>query len=281
MSAQAGQVGQAPDVGVDPMVSPAGPPATMRQRARRAYYGILQIWPRAYCRTVRRRVRTVNVATPGVHLVIEGFPRSGNTFAREAVIEANPGLHVASHLHRAAHVIHAVDLGIPALVLVRDPVDAVASFLFMNEYRTVDAALRAYCRFYRRLWRHRDRFVVATFDQVVSDLGAVIERLNAFSGTNMIAFDHNPTAMTAILCRIEAAATEGGSVDELRVARPSIVRTMAAAQVLTTVQAGDPTLLRACEAHAARYRALSEAQAEELRRADGAGRTRPRRSAVG
>ena len=280
MKAQVGQVRRPPDVGVDPIVSPSGPPPTIRQRVRRAYYGVLQIWPRVYCRAVHRRVRTVNVATPGVHLVIEGFPRSGNTFAREAVIEANPGLHVASHLHRAAHVIRAVDLGIPTLVLVRDPVDAVASFVFMNEYRSVDAALRAYCRFYRRLWRHRDRFVVATFEQVVSDLGEVIERLNAFSGTSMVAFDHDPSAVTAVWCRIEAAASECGAVDELRVARPSIVRTMTAAQILTTVRAGDPTLLRACEDHATRYRALAVAQAEEFRRADGAGRTRPRRSAV-
>ena len=55
-------------------------------------------------------------------IVIEGFPRSGNTFAVVAFQQAQrESVRVAHHLHMPAQVIRAAHLGIPILLLVGSP----------------------------------------------------------------------------------------------------------------------------------------------------------------
>src|SRR5205814_3293356 len=56
-------------------------------------------------------------------VVIEGFPRSGNTFAVAAFHYAQRprDVKIAHHAHVPAQLLSAVRLGLPAVVLVRDP----------------------------------------------------------------------------------------------------------------------------------------------------------------
>ena len=69
--------------------------------------------------------------TPDKLVVIEGFPRSGNSFARRAFIMAQDETfdvtRIAHHLHVPAQVIRAARWRIPTLVLIRRPKDAVLS----------------------------------------------------------------------------------------------------------------------------------------------------------
>src|SRR5919112_6338070 len=61
-------------------------------------------------------------------IVIEGFPRSGNTFAVVAFQQAQrESVRVAHHLHMPAQVIRAAKWGIPTLLLARKPTDAALS----------------------------------------------------------------------------------------------------------------------------------------------------------
>jgi hypothetical protein len=235
-------------------------PESAYRRVRAAGYRALETSPGLYCATVERRVATINLARPGVHLVVEGFQRSGNSYAREAIRLANPGIHVASHAHRAAHVLHAIALGIPTLVIVRDPDDAVCSSLLYDEHTSVDAALRGYRRFYARLWPLQDNFVVASFGQVTGDLGAVIERLNAKFGTTLATFVNSPASDEAVFAILEQAATVGGSVNELTVCRPSAVRAALAKQTRATMGEANPRLRADCLAMAERFMQLAGAK---------------------
>lgn len=135
-----------------------------------------------------RRAETVE---PDTRFVIEGFPRSGNTFATAAFEVATrprkPKL--GHHLHSPAHVLAAVRLGVPVLVVVRPPKDAILSFLIQQPHISIAQALRAYVRFHRTLLPHLDRFVVATFDQVTGDFGEVLARVRVRFGTSW-AFEH-------------------------------------------------------------------------------------------
>ncbi|MEW6059376.1 MAG: hypothetical protein AB1551_04425, partial [Actinomycetota bacterium] len=63
---------------------------------------------------------------PSTDLVIEGYPRSANTLAVSAISAAQPGpIRIAHHLHAPGHVIAAIRRGVPVLVLVREPEEAV------------------------------------------------------------------------------------------------------------------------------------------------------------
>jgi hypothetical protein len=62
----------------------------------------------------------------GFDLVVEAYPRSGNTFLVAAIRAAWPHLLVKSHIHNPDHV-HTADGSVPVITLARNPIEAVAS----------------------------------------------------------------------------------------------------------------------------------------------------------
>ena len=116
---------------------------------------------------------------------IEGFPRSANTFAYRAFQEANPDAQVAHHLHTPIQVVRAADLAVPCAVVIRDPLDAITSYLvFAGGVKTPRAAIRRYVNFYARIAPVSDAFVLLRFADVLSDPSAVARALNARFGTS-------------------------------------------------------------------------------------------------
>src|SRR5215211_6607259 len=82
------------------------------------------------------RQDVARIVTPDTQLVIEGFPRSGNSFARRAFVMAQSDTqikhHIAHHLHVPAQVVRAARWQIPTLVLIRRPKDAVLSLVLRD-----------------------------------------------------------------------------------------------------------------------------------------------------
>ena len=120
---------------------------------------------------------TARGVAPDTQLVIEGFPRSGNSFARRAFIMAQNEIfdatRIAHHLHVPAQVVRAARWQIPSLVLIRRPRDAVLS-LAIRDPISVDQALRYYVSFYETAERYRDAYVLGLFEEVTEDFGRVI-----------------------------------------------------------------------------------------------------------
>ncbi len=172
-------------------------------------------------------------------IVIDGFLRSGNTFSVAAFIVANgEQLHVGRHLHGAPHLLRAVRLGLPAVVLIRRPADAVSSYLVRRPTLTPEDALVEYLDFYRTAWRVKDRFVVGLFDQVVSDFGSVITAVNERFQTSFAPY--RPTAenqAAAFLLVEEMNRLEcNGQVLETHVGRPSSEREQHKAEIQTLLR---------------------------------------------
>lgn len=184
-------------------------------------------------------------------LVIEGFPRSGNTFAVHALRTAQPQPpNIAHHLHMAAQVLWGLKRDIPALVLIREPVDAIASLLiYTNEDVSIATATRFYEHFYHQLLPVRDRVTVCRFEDLTTDYGAVIEKLNGEAGTTFVPFDHTPDNVARCFAEIDAMNNWDLSrrdffAGEHTVARPSEERTGRAGEVGARVSA-HPTIGRA------------------------------------
>ena len=108
--------------------------------------------------------------------MIEGFPRSGNTFSVAAFQIANGGSRTWAVTSTGAHLLRAKRLGIPAVALVRTPADAVPSYLIRRAGLHAEDVLVEYLDFYRTAWSARDAFVVGLFDDVTRDFGTVIDR---------------------------------------------------------------------------------------------------------
>jgi hypothetical protein len=119
-----------------------------------AFYGLYRL----------ARKDRARVVTPETELVIEGFPRSANTFARVAFNRAQKGkVRIATGLQ----------------------------------------ALRYYLSFYETVEDYSDAYVLGTFEEVTGDFGRVILRLNDRFGTSFSPFRHNERNVEAVLARVQ------------------------------------------------------------------------------
>ncbi len=168
------------------------------------------------------------VVSRDTDIVIEAFPRCASSFAVAAfrLAQEPRAVRVAHHTHAPAQVIAAVRMGIPALVLIREPEDAVLSLLIHSPDRTVGGATRGYLRFYEPLVPHRAGFVVGTFAEVVGAFGMVIRRVNRRFMTGFGEFEHTEANVARVNREIEDDYRSRTSDAELEriIPRPSDVR---------------------------------------------------------
>jgi hypothetical protein len=180
-------------------------------------------------RLLRPRQDRSRAATPDKLVVIEGFPRSGNSFARRAFIMAQDETfdvtRIAHHLHVPAQVIRAARWRIPTLVLMRNPKDAVLS-LVIRDPISVDQALRYYVSFYETAEKYRDAYVLGLFEEVTGDFGQVIRRMNEKFGTTFSLFRHDEENVSKLFAGMETQARKkyGETLWERKVQRPAAVR---------------------------------------------------------
>lgn len=153
--------------------------------------------PRLYLPFARRKYPgpSPEVISAHTELVIDGYTRSGSTFAVYAFQLAQPRpVRVAHHLHAPAQLIAGVRAGLPVLVVLRHPRGAVLSQLAREPDVALADALFAYRRFHIHLLPWLTGLVVADFEEVTTDFGAVIRRVNERFGTGYAVFRHDEQA---------------------------------------------------------------------------------------
>lgn len=174
---------------------------------RREFKYWLLYWVSAYpvfMPLARIKYRNLNDAlvTRDTDLVIEGFGRSGSTFANFAFLSAqNEPVKTVHHTHAAAQIILAAQMGIPTLAIIKKPLDAALSHMVRYNV-AARPALIAWNRFHRRVLPYRRKFVAATFEEVTKDFGGVTRKVNAKFGTRFGVFEHTPPNEAAIFERI-------------------------------------------------------------------------------
>jgi Glycosyl transferases group 1 len=166
--------------------------ATLARRARHRIRTRASEVPGLYLPFARRKYPgpSPEVISGETELVIDGYTRSASTFAVYALQLAQPApVRLAHHLHAPAQLIAAARSGVPALAVIREPRGAVLSQLIREPGVVLRDAMVAYARFYERLLPYKDRLVVADFEEVTKDFGAVIRRVNIRFGTAFAEFE--------------------------------------------------------------------------------------------
>lgn len=161
--------------------------------ARRKFRSTIVKSPRLYL-PIRRVVKgsSAGLLTKNSELLLEGYPRSANSFAEAAFRSSQSrAVDMAHHSHAAAYVIQAAYWGVPTLVLIREPFSAARSLLMHHSVLKPVQVLREYVDFYKAILPYRKSYILAEFHQVTSDFGACIEALNGKFGTNFEPFVHN------------------------------------------------------------------------------------------
>ena len=138
-------------------------------------------------------------------LVIEGYPRSGNTFAVVALLESQQReIRIAHHLHAPAQVVAAIRRNIPCLVLIRNPVDAIVSYAIYRGTEGLSALIEDYIYFYEAVEKYRSDILAVDFYDITNDFGLVVERLNKCFGTDFVPFRHTEENVAKVFKLIES-----------------------------------------------------------------------------
>jgi hypothetical protein len=250
-------------VGSEAETAPADAREQVSSRLRRTASTFLGDFPRLYYPVMRRRGRYRDLLIRAdTEVVIEGFPRSGNTFAVAALqfAQGRP-IGIARHTHYPAQVIEAARRRLPTLVLVREPADAVVSLVIREPFVTLEQALRRYLHYYTKIAPYHGSYVVGTFHDVTTDFGCVVAGVNRAFRTQFVRFEHTDANCTAVFQIVEDMERQAcrGVLEESRVARPSAERAIPKARLLEAL--GDPQyreLSADCEAVFHHFATLSE-----------------------
>lgn len=132
-----------------------------------------------YANTVKKNAPRLLIAKD-TDLVIEGFGGSANSYAVYA-FEAvqSRQFKLAHHYHMPGQVIMAVFWNIPAVVIVRNPIDALVSLISRNySVGSIKNGLKRYTLFYNQIWKYRNQIVLVEFKTVIQNYSEVIRLLN-------------------------------------------------------------------------------------------------------
>jgi len=131
--------------------------------------------------------------TDKTELIVEGFPRSGNTFTVFVLQDvAQNQLRLSSHVHHPSQVKLAVQLGLPAILVVREPIGALASYLTYGRHGRPADVLKEYYAYYQELIPYADRVLVLNFEEIISDMPAIVDRINRRFSMALPPFDQSP-----------------------------------------------------------------------------------------
>jgi len=120
------------------------------------------------------------VCRPDSDLVIEGYPRSANTFSADMIdvlTENDPRFHFGHHTHEIDNLRLAEAYDVPRLVLIRTPEDAILSFRIFSG-NPVARCLDFYVNLNRNILALEKPFLVADFSEATTDFNRVVEKLN-------------------------------------------------------------------------------------------------------
>lgn len=152
----------------------------VRDFARNQFRRLL--WPSPLCYApVARLLYDQKVFTYNYDLLIDGFPRCANTFVLHLARTLYPTLRVRSHLHCPTFAIASVKQGTPVVVVIRDPIDAVPSWV-VHHGCTLRDSLNHYIAYYTALVPYIDNINVITFNDATQNIERAVYSLSIATG---------------------------------------------------------------------------------------------------
>jgi len=134
-----------------------------------------------------RRHHAPLVCGPQTDIVIEGYPRSSNSFAiwMLHVLEGESfRLNIGHHTHDVDNLRLAEHFNVPSAVLIRAPEDAILSFMIYSD-ASVEAATTRYETFYEGTLALARMPMVLPFEMVTRDFNQVVDRINRLTGEDI------------------------------------------------------------------------------------------------
>ena len=188
----------------------------------------------------------IGIVTSNSRICIEGFPRSGNTFLFAIACQLIDPEKVAHHLHHCAQIAEALRLKVPVFFIVRNPSDAIASYVIREEI-PIERAIDQYLSLYHFIEQNSQHIHILSFETLRTDVNAVIRQL----------IDHMniPTETTTIdlntvkdlVADLDRSDQGSKDINPMKVGLPNPQRDALKAEVLTTLRTEHAEKLTECE----------------------------------
>lgn len=119
-----------------------------------------------------------NSTNNNTELTCEGFPRSANSYAYHYIEYWNKNIIMARHIHLAGQILFSIKKKIPTIVLIRHPLDAIASLSIGYPRLNINIITWSYYNFYKNIYRYRSNIVISNFDSSTKTMNDIIKRVN-------------------------------------------------------------------------------------------------------
>ncbi len=123
--------------------------------------------------------------TKDTTLCLEGFQRSGNGYCEAILKFKNEGLEITHHAHAFANIKRSIKWKVPILVLIRNPIDCIASLITFDERLSDDVAIKNYVNYYKGVERLKDALLLVDFLELTKTPDVIIEKLNTKYSLNL------------------------------------------------------------------------------------------------
>jgi hypothetical protein len=111
-------------------------------------------------------------------ILIDGFPRSGNTFFHNLLKESFPDIEIP-------YFRHSVETFSPeTYVMLRDPQDSICSFMSMFRHNDLKSAEDWWIRYYTTAKKNNVKFI--QFEDLISDPRNIVKRISKETGYRSI-----------------------------------------------------------------------------------------------
>lgn len=137
------------------------------------------LYPSLYYKIYARKYPANRFAVnKNTEICIEGFPRCANTYSACAFKLVNRDVKLGHHHHVPAQIFKSISFGIPTVVVIRNPEDAVASLLVLKNSIKADIYIKSFIKFYKSIVPVFDKVIVAHFPQIIENFNHTIEAVN-------------------------------------------------------------------------------------------------------
>lgn len=175
--------------------------------------------------------RSNMIVSKNSDIVIEGYPRSANTFAVAGIkLAQNDQINIASHRHEIGHIRYALQLHKPVIVLIRNPIDAIVSFIIREDV-SISFSINYYIYYYKKVNKYKNRVLILKFDEIIDHLDKSIDKINKKFNLYLSLIKINNTTNNKILGMVasmhkaeQELIGKGGNNNIRSIAVPSLER---------------------------------------------------------
>ena len=96
----------------------------------------------------------------------------------------------------------AVQRGVPTVLVVREPVSVLASYLTYGQHGRPSGVLKEYASYYRELIPWVDQVLVCDFEELDTGMSSLITRINHRFSMDIPPFDESPSNVDHVFAEI-------------------------------------------------------------------------------